>query len=120
MKCVLLCFEALLGLRTNLGKSEHGPVGEFPDVDTLALILGCQVQTLLMKYLGLPLEAHFKSRESWNPILVADYLCWHGGSMVWDVSFARPVQDWEVESLTSFLHAINSVKIRWNTVDNIC
>uniref|UniRef100_A0A2N9IXK0 Uncharacterized protein n=1 Tax=Fagus sylvatica TaxID=28930 RepID=A0A2N9IXK0_FAGSY len=41
LKCVFLCFEALLGLRTNLGKSEHGPVGEFPDVDTLALILGC-------------------------------------------------------------------------------
>jgi hypothetical protein len=37
-----------------------------------------------------------------------------------DVSFAWPVQDWELESLTSFLHAINSVKIRWNTVDNIC
>jgi hypothetical protein len=34
--------------------------------------------------------------------MMADYLGWHGDSMVWDVSFVRPVQDWELESLSRF------------------
>ena len=32
-------------------------------------VLGCKQGSLPMKYLGLPLGAHFKDRSIWNPIL---------------------------------------------------
>jgi hypothetical protein len=35
----------------------------------LALILGCKVAPLPMKYLGLPLGAPFKAKSIWNPII---------------------------------------------------
>ncbi len=38
---VLLWFEAFSGLRINLGKSEMVPVGEVPNMEELAGILGC-------------------------------------------------------------------------------
>jgi hypothetical protein len=44
----------------NLGKSELVQVGEVPHLEELADILGCKTATLPMKYLGLPLGAHFK------------------------------------------------------------
>jgi hypothetical protein len=64
-----LCFEAVSGLRINLGKSEIVPVGPIDDVEALALVLGGQIASLPMKYLGLPLGARYKSKEIWNPIL---------------------------------------------------
>ena len=69
LKGVLLCFEAVSGLRINLGKSEIVPVGPVPDVEALAHILGGRTASLPMKYLGLPLGARYKSKEIWNPIL---------------------------------------------------
>jgi len=36
------------------------PIGEDPDIDTLAAILDCKVSALPMKYLRLPLGARFK------------------------------------------------------------
>lgn len=44
-------------------------MGSIPAVNELAHVFGCRVTTLPMKYLRLPLEACFKSREIWNPIL---------------------------------------------------
>ena len=52
--------------------------------------------------------------------MVADYWGWNGDSMVWDVSFVWPVQDWEIESLFNFMESIYSVKIRQSTEDKIC
>jgi hypothetical protein len=66
---VLLYFEAVSGLRINLGKSEIVPVGPVPDVEVLAQVLGGRIASLPMKYLGLPLGARYKSKEIWNPIL---------------------------------------------------
>ena len=40
LKGVLLCFEAVSGLRINLGKSEIVPVGPISDVEDLAHVLG--------------------------------------------------------------------------------
>jgi hypothetical protein len=40
LKGVLLCFEAVLGLRINLGKSEIVPVGPVVDVENLVQVLG--------------------------------------------------------------------------------
>jgi hypothetical protein len=69
LKGVLLCFEAVSGLRINLEKSEIAPVGPIPNVDVLAQVLGGLIASLPMKYLGLPLGARYKSKEIWNPIL---------------------------------------------------
>lgn len=65
----MLCFEAVSGLRINLGKSELVPVGSVPEVVGLALILGCRVSSLPMKYLGPLLGGKFKPIEVLDPIL---------------------------------------------------
>ena len=69
LRSILVWFEAISGLRVNLGKSELVQVGEVPFLEELADILGCQTSTLPMKYLGLPLGAKFKSLDIWNPIV---------------------------------------------------
>lgn len=66
LKCVLLCFEVVSGLKINLSKTEMVPIGEDPDIDTLAAILGCKVSALPMKYLRLPSGARFKSKAIWD------------------------------------------------------
>ena len=38
---MLLCFEAVTGLKVNALKSEMVPIGEVPNVHVLAEILGC-------------------------------------------------------------------------------
>jgi hypothetical protein len=67
--CVLTWFEAIFGLKINLAKSEMVPVGDVPNMEELACILGCKQASLPMKYLGLPLGAKFKETTIWNPIL---------------------------------------------------
>jgi hypothetical protein len=57
--CLFLCFEAVLGLKINLAKSELVPVSNVNNVEDLARILGCKVSSLLMKYLGLPPSVSF-------------------------------------------------------------
>ncbi|XP_022870626.1 uncharacterized protein LOC111389881, partial [Olea europaea var. sylvestris] len=42
LRRLLLCFEAVSGLKINLGKSEAIPVEEVANVDELADILGCR------------------------------------------------------------------------------
>ena len=61
IKLVLSCFQAFMGLKVNVGKSEIFPVGEVNNLDTLANILQCRVGSLLMKYLGMPLGTSFKT-----------------------------------------------------------
>jgi hypothetical protein len=57
LRCTFLCFEAVSGLRINLGKSELVPTGEVVDVESLAYILGSRIVSLPMTYLGMPLGA---------------------------------------------------------------
>ena len=54
---VLIWFEAVSGLKVNLGKSELVAVGAVPNMDLLVAVLGCKQGSLPMKYLGLPLGA---------------------------------------------------------------
>jgi hypothetical protein len=61
VRLILLCFEAVSGLKVNLGKSELVVVGEVGSIGTLAAYLGCRVANLPMKYLGLPLGAAYKA-----------------------------------------------------------
>ena len=46
-------FEALLGLRINLNKSEILPIGSVANVVELAAKLGCGIGSLPTSYLGL-------------------------------------------------------------------
>jgi hypothetical protein len=54
LRRVFLCFEAVLGLKVNLAKSELIPVDNVDDVDALADILDCKVFSLPLKFLDLP------------------------------------------------------------------
>ena len=44
-------------------------VGAVLNIILLVDVLGCMQGSLPMKYLGLPLGAHFKDRSIWNSIL---------------------------------------------------
>ena len=69
VRMLLLCFQAVTGLKVNALKNEMVPIGEVPNVSILAEILGCRVGSLLMTYLGMPLGASHQSPTVWNPIL---------------------------------------------------
>jgi hypothetical protein len=66
---ILLCFEAISGLKVNLQKSELVAMGEVPFIEGLAKILGCNISSLLLRYLGLPLGAPFKSLAIWDEVI---------------------------------------------------
>ena len=66
---LLLCFQAVTGLKVNALKSEMVPIGEVPNIHVLAEILGCRIGSLPMTYLGMPLGVSHKSLTIWNPIL---------------------------------------------------
>uniref|UniRef100_A0A2N9I916 Reverse transcriptase domain-containing protein n=1 Tax=Fagus sylvatica TaxID=28930 RepID=A0A2N9I916_FAGSY len=87
LRSILLWFEAISGLRANLGKSELVQVSEVPFLEELADIMGCKTSTLPMKYLGLPLGAKFKSKDIWNPIV--EKIGAPIGGMETDLSFKR-------------------------------
>ena len=78
VRILLLCFQAVTGLKVNVLKSEMVPVGEVPNVHVLAEILGCRIGSLPMIYLGMPLEASHKS-----PIF--GILSWRKLSVSWPV-----------------------------------
>ena len=69
VRLLLLCFQAMTGLKVNVAKSELVLIGEVNNVYVLAEILGCRVGALPMTYLGMPLGASHKSPSIWNPIL---------------------------------------------------
>ena len=57
---LLKWFEALGGLKINLGKSELIPIGGVDFLEELILELGCKEGKLPSIYLGLPLGATFR------------------------------------------------------------
>ncbi|XP_042952153.1 uncharacterized protein LOC122289242 [Carya illinoinensis] len=69
LRAVLLCFEAVSGLKVNLSKSEMVPVGSVNNIQDLASILGCQISSLPLQYLGLPLGAAFKTKSIWDGVI---------------------------------------------------
>ena len=66
---LLFCFQEVTGLKVNMLKSEMVPIGEVPNVQVLAKLLGCRIGSLPITYLGMPLGASHKSPTVWNPIL---------------------------------------------------
>jgi hypothetical protein len=86
-------FEATSGLKVNFAKSDLIPVGSVDQVGSLAKILGCGVATLLVKYLGLPLRASYKSIHIvggivwgfcwvWGVFFFGGFFCMRGGYFV--------------------------------------
>ncbi|RVW67639.1 putative ribonuclease H protein [Vitis vinifera] len=61
-------FEAILGLKVNLNKTEAIPVGEGIPMESLAAVLGCKIGSLPTSYLGLPLGAPYKSIRVWDAV----------------------------------------------------
>uniref|UniRef100_A0A2N9J4B7 Reverse transcriptase domain-containing protein n=1 Tax=Fagus sylvatica TaxID=28930 RepID=A0A2N9J4B7_FAGSY len=66
---VLTYFEAVTGLRVNMSKSELVPMGDVPNLSTLANIMCCRIRVLPMTYLGTSLGASFESKNIWNYIV---------------------------------------------------
>ena len=65
---ILFWFEAALGLRINLAKSEIISVGDVDEVEELAVELGCRVGSLPSQYLGLPLGAPNRATSVWDGV----------------------------------------------------
>ena len=61
-------FEAFLGLKINLSKSEIIPMGRVDNVELLMYELDCGVGSLPTTYLGLPLEAPHMAIGVWDSI----------------------------------------------------
>ena len=61
-------FEAMSGLKINLTKSEIIPIGPVNNLVELASELGCNIGSLPMTYLGLPLGAKHKALGVWDSI----------------------------------------------------
>lgn len=66
LRCVLLCFTAITGLKINLIKSYMMTMGMVTYMKALANTLGCKASFLPMKYF--PLGAHFKASSIWDGI----------------------------------------------------
>ena len=65
---ILAWFEALSGLNINLEKSSLLPVGRVDDVEGLAFELGCNIGSLPIEYLRLPLGAKHKEARVWDRV----------------------------------------------------
>lgn len=73
LKVILMCFEAVTGLKVNLAKSSLMVISkEAVDMDLgsqAASVLGCSIGTLPFSYLGLPLGAKARQQQIWDPVL---------------------------------------------------
>lgn len=70
IKRVLRCFQLMSGLKINFSKSSVcGVKISDQDVKDLALVMGCKIESLPIKYLGLPLGANPKRIKTWEPVL---------------------------------------------------
>ena len=51
--------------------------------------------------------------------VVADFMHFRGGSVHWEVNFTRLIQDWELESISSFLDLLYSVTVHRDEEDKL-
>jgi len=70
LHALLLCFEAVSGLKVNLATSLLVLVGNVDNAAELAVILGCGTSSLPLKYLSMPLGACYKAKSIWDGIVV--------------------------------------------------
>jgi len=67
LRCLVLFFKAVWGLKMNLAKLES--VGNVDIVTELAGILGCGVDSLFLKYLGLSLGGSHNAKHVWDSVI---------------------------------------------------
>ncbi|CAL1369899.1 unnamed protein product [Linum trigynum] len=70
IKATLACFQAVTGLKINLDKKVIYTVGDVPEPEFFANILGCNWSSNPPKYLGYPLGAKLNVISFWDPILL--------------------------------------------------
>lgn len=69
LKCILICFQAVSGLKINLHKSELVDLGCCNTENTFFDILGCKKSTFPITYLGVPLGIKKKDKRCWEPVI---------------------------------------------------
>lgn len=69
LRCVLLSFQVVSGLKINVDKSKLIRIGGNGDAGMFASVLGCKAINLPIKYLGIPLGAKYKDLVSWESVL---------------------------------------------------
>ncbi|XP_059623206.1 uncharacterized protein LOC132266370 [Cornus florida] len=69
LRCVLIWFQVVFGLKVNVGKSVLVPAGEVPEIGFLADILGCRTGPFPIFYLRLPLGASSRCVGVWDPVV---------------------------------------------------
>ena len=70
LKCVLMWYEQIFGMRINFHKSEIVPLNlEQSEAHRLAHILSCPLGSFSIKYLGVPLHYNKLSREDIQPLV---------------------------------------------------
>ena len=52
--------------------------------------------------------------------LVREHLQYHNGEVSWVMNFIRPIQDWEEESISSFLDVLYSSSVKGYRLDKVC
>uniref|UniRef100_A0A2N9I786 Reverse transcriptase domain-containing protein n=1 Tax=Fagus sylvatica TaxID=28930 RepID=A0A2N9I786_FAGSY len=52
--------------------------------------------------------------------LVREHLQYHNGEVSWVMNFIRPIQDWEEESISSFLDVLYSSSVKGYGLDKVC
>jgi hypothetical protein len=51
---------------------------------------------------------------------VADHMQSFTGNIQWNISFTRPMHDWEVDLVTSFFDLLYSIRLRQGGEDKMC
>ncbi|KAF9610876.1 hypothetical protein IFM89_025338 [Coptis chinensis] len=69
VNAILLIFEAVTGLKTNMAKTSLFAVGEIDNFEDLGRVMGCEVAKLPCRHLGLPLGASYRSKTVWDPVI---------------------------------------------------
>ncbi|XP_026378527.1 uncharacterized protein LOC113272964 [Papaver somniferum] len=69
MLMILQGYEAIIGLKVNLEKSTFISIGADHKIQDIAKILNCKMETLPIKYLGMPLGATRNQSRIWEVIL---------------------------------------------------
>jgi hypothetical protein len=70
LKCILMLFERVSGMRINFHKSEFIPMKlDESDIHNITHVLACPIGSFPVKYLGIPLHYDKLKREDVQPLM---------------------------------------------------
>lgn len=69
LRCVLMCFQLVSGIKINLKKTELVRFGNTSNENHLASIMGCKTAKLPIIYLGIPLGSKYKDSCTWELVI---------------------------------------------------